>query len=54
MRLIDQLQKAFRLLTRSGLNTSQALEKMREELPVSAELEELVTFITSSERGFIK
>ena len=51
---IDALHKAFRLLTRSNLNTSQAVEKIREEVPRVPEIEELLTFIASSERGFIK
>jgi len=51
---IDMLHKAFRLLTRSGLNTTQAVERIREEIPASPELEELLVFIAQSERGFIK
>jgi UDP-N-acetylglucosamine acyltransferase len=51
---IEGLQKAFRLLTRAGLNTSQALERIRAEVPASDELEELLAFIASSQRGFIK
>lgn len=51
---IESLQKAFRLLTRAGLNTTQALERIREEATPCAELEELLAFIASSERGFIK
>ena len=51
---IDHLHKAFRLLTRSGLNTSQAVEKIREELPATPEIDELLEFIRTSERGFVK
>lgn len=51
---IDALHKAFRLMTRSGLNTSQALERIRAEVPMVAEVEELLTFIDRSERGFLK
>jgi UDP-N-acetylglucosamine acyltransferase len=51
---IESLQKAFRLLTRAGLNTSQAVERIRAELPAGAEIEELLAFIASSERGFVK
>src|SRR5579884_1263099 len=47
---IDELHKAFRLLTKSGLNTTQAVERIREEVPASAELDELLEFINSSER----
>jgi UDP-N-acetylglucosamine acyltransferase len=51
---IESLQTAFRLLTRSQLNTSQAIERIRAEVPPCAELEELLDFIRSSERGFVK
>jgi UDP-N-acetylglucosamine acyltransferase len=51
---IETLQTAFRLLTRAGLNTSQAISKIREELSSSPELDELVDFIQSSTRGVIK
>jgi UDP-N-acetylglucosamine acyltransferase len=51
---IESLQTAFRLLTRSQLNTSQALDRIRAEVPPSAGVTELIAFIGSSERGFIK
>jgi len=50
----DALQKAIRLLTRSGLNTSQAIERIRAEVAPGAEIDELIAFIQSSERGVIK
>jgi UDP-N-acetylglucosamine acyltransferase len=52
--IIENLQNALRLLTRGKLNTSQAIEKIREEIPACAEVEELIDFIQSSERGVIK
>jgi len=51
---IDALHKAFRLLTRAGLNTSQAVENIRKDIAGSAEVDELLQFIASSQRGFIK
>jgi UDP-N-acetylglucosamine acyltransferase len=51
---IEGLQTAFRLLSRSQLNTSQALERIRAEVPPSTPLAELIEFIGSSGRGFIK
>lgn len=51
---IDALHKAFRLLTRAGLNTSQAVARIREEIPESAEVQELLAFIEGSQRGVIK
>lgn len=51
---VENLQNALRLLTRGKLNTSQAIEKIRAEIPRSAEVDELIEFIQSSERGVIK
>jgi UDP-N-acetylglucosamine acyltransferase len=51
---IEALQTAFRILTRAGLNTSQAIERIRTEVPQTAELTELLAFIDASERGFVK
>jgi UDP-N-acetylglucosamine acyltransferase len=51
---IEPLQNTLRILTRSGLNTSQAVERIREEVPATAEVEELLEFLNSSTRGFIK
>ena len=51
---IEALQTALRLLTRSQLNTSQAIERIRAEVPPCAEIDELIGFIRSSERGVIK
>jgi len=51
---IDALHKAFRLLTRGGLNTTQAVERIISEIPPSHEVNELLDFIRTSERGFIK
>jgi UDP-N-acetylglucosamine acyltransferase len=51
---VESLQTAFRLLTRSSLNTSQAIERIQAEVPPCAEVEELIEFIRASERGVIK
>ena len=51
---IEPLQNAFRLLTRAGLNTSQALAKIQEEVPVTDELRQLLDFIGNSTHGFVK
>lgn len=51
---IDALQKAFRLLSSDDLNTSQAIERIRAEVPALPEVDELVEFITSASRGIIK
>src|SRR5262245_3354975 len=51
---IEALQTAFRLLTRAQLNTTQAIERIRAEVPASPEIEEVIEFIRASERGFVK
>ena len=51
---VEALQKAFRLLSRAGLNTSQAVERIRAEIDTTPELDELLAFIAASERGFVK
>jgi UDP-N-acetylglucosamine acyltransferase len=51
---IDGLHKAFRILTRSGLNTTQAVDRIHAEVPPSPEVDELLAFIARSERGFVK
>jgi UDP-N-acetylglucosamine acyltransferase len=52
--VIEALQTSFRLLTRSQLNTSQAVERIRADVPPCREVDVLLEFIRSSERGFIK
>lgn len=51
---VENLQNALRLLTRGKLNTSQAIDKIREEIPACEEVEELIAFIQTSKRGVIK
>jgi UDP-N-acetylglucosamine acyltransferase len=51
---IEALQTAFRLLTRSQLNTTQAIERIRAEVPPCTEVDELIEFIRASGRGVIK
>jgi UDP-N-acetylglucosamine acyltransferase len=49
---VEALQQAYRLLVRSKLNTTQALEKIDEELKEQPDVLELVAFIKGSKRGF--
>lgn len=51
---IKALQKAFRLLTRSKKNTTQALDEMRKMTAGSADVKELVEFVEKAERGIVK
>lgn len=47
----NQISKAFKLLYRSELNTTQALERIREEVPHSDTLEYLISFIERVREG---
>jgi UDP-N-acetylglucosamine acyltransferase len=51
---IEALQTSLRILTRSGLNTTQAVDRIAAEVGACAEVDELLAFIASAERGFIK
>ena len=46
-----ELRRAYRLLYRSGLNTSQALEDMRQGGLTSGEVQRLITFVEGAKRG---
>jgi UDP-N-acetylglucosamine acyltransferase len=52
--VVEALQTSMRLLTRAKLNTSQAIERIRAEVPPCAEVDELLEFIRTSERGVVK
>jgi UDP-N-acetylglucosamine acyltransferase len=49
-----KLDKAYRIVFRSGLNTDRALAKIREELGQTPEVAQLVEFIEKSERGITR
>jgi UDP-N-acetylglucosamine acyltransferase len=51
---LQALKQAYRLLLRSKLNTSQALAEMRKTLAGSADVQELIQFVESAERGIVK
>ncbi len=51
---IEPLQNAFRIITHAGLNTTQALNRIEEEIPQIPPVKELLAFVRSSERGFTK
>jgi UDP-N-acetylglucosamine acyltransferase len=47
----EHIRQAFKLLFKSDLTVAGALEKIRATLPRSPELDHLVAFVTSSQRG---
>jgi UDP-N-acetylglucosamine acyltransferase len=50
----ELIGKAYRILFRAGLNTTQALARLKDELEMTAEINHIVEFIESSERGITK
>ena len=50
---IRELKRAYRLLFRSDLNVSQAMERVQNELEPMTEVRELVRFVEASERGVV-
>ncbi len=50
---IKHIRRCFRLIYRSDLNLKQALEELR-ELPSSPEMEAILAFAETSERGLIR
>jgi len=51
---VRALKEAYRLLYRGNLNSKQAVEAIRKEIPGIAEVEEICVFIETSQRGIIR
>jgi UDP-N-acetylglucosamine acyltransferase len=52
--LIENIHEAYRIIYQSGLNTSEAIPKVKEEIPMSKEIQYILDFVTSSQRGIIR
>jgi len=52
--IIKVLESAFKLLFFSGLNTSQAVERIKSEIELIPEIQEVLDFIEKSTRGIVK
>ncbi len=50
----NELKKAYRILYREGLSTTQALEKLKTDLENSKEVGHIIEFIASTNRGIVK
>ena len=48
---LSEIRKAYKILFRSGLTTTSALERIQAELSSSPEIQHLVQFVQASERG---
>jgi UDP-N-acetylglucosamine acyltransferase len=51
---IRKIHRAYKILLGSKLNTSQALEKLKAEADRGEDVDLLIRFIESSQRGVIK
>jgi UDP-N-acetylglucosamine acyltransferase len=51
---VKLIKEAFRLIYRSKYNTRQAIEAIRKELRLTAEIAQIIEFIEQSERGIIR
>ncbi len=52
--VIAAIKHAYHIVFQSGLKTSEAIGKMRDELPGVAEIERFIAFIEKSERGICR
>jgi UDP-N-acetylglucosamine acyltransferase len=51
---IENIHNAYRIIYQSGLNISEAIAKVDEELPKGKEIDYILDFIRGSQRGIIK
>lgn len=51
---IREIQEIFRYLYLSGLNNTEAIERIEAELPASNERNEIIMFVRNSKRGIIR
>ena len=52
--LIENIHNAYRIIYNSGKNTAEALEQVKQEVPMSQEIEYIISFIENSQRGIIR
>ncbi len=52
--LIENIHNAYRIIYNSGKNTTEALEQVKQEVPMSPEIEYIISFIENSQRGIIR
>ncbi len=52
--LIENIHNAYRIIYNSNLMLNDALQQVRDEVPMSSEIEYILSFIENSERGIIR
>ena len=51
---IDTIHQAYRYIYQSGLNTTMAIERIKEEMEMTPEVEYIISFVEGAKRGIIK
>lgn len=52
--LIENIHNTYRIIYQSGLNISDALEEVQKQVPMSKEIDYIISFIKDSSRGIIR
>lgn len=52
--LIENIHNAYRLIYNSNLTVAEAIERIKAEVPMSKEIEYILEFVSSSQRGIIR
>ena len=52
--MIENIHNTYRIIYNSGKNVSEALEQVKQEIPMSPEIEYIISFIENSRRGIIR
>ncbi|MBQ0060452.1 MAG: acyl-ACP--UDP-N-acetylglucosamine O-acyltransferase [Bacteroidaceae bacterium] len=52
--LIENIHETYRIIYNRGFNTREALERIKEEIPMSPEIEYIINFIQDSKRGITR
>lgn len=52
--VIENIHNTYRLIYQSGLNVTDAIEQIRKEIPMSPEIEYILSFVENSQRGIIR
>ena len=52
--LIENIHNAYRIIYNSGRMVADAIEEIRREVPMSKEIEYIISFVENSQRGIIR
>ena len=52
--LVENIRNAYKLIYSSNLTVNEAVVRIKEEIPMSKEIEYIIDFVSNSERGIIR